>query len=90
MYGAPSPTLQPLLHPHVCQVVTELLRPSHVRFPSTLVHWELLVWWLASAVYLLRFMMLGMRINGRYHNTSVLLTEQMNLQVSQRQLIMKI
>ena len=62
-------------------VVTEVLAPSHVRFPSTLVHWELLVWWLASAVYLLRFMMLGMRINGRYHNTSVLLTEQMNLQL---------
>ena len=40
-------------------VVTELLRETHVRFPSTLVHWELLVWWLASAVYLLRFMMLG-------------------------------
>lgn len=61
-------------------VVTEFFRPNEY-FPSTLVHFELLIWWFGLAWYLLRFMMHGMRINRRYQNISVLLTEQMNLQL---------
>jgi len=62
-------------------VVVEFFSTENPHFPSTLVHWELLTWWLVISVYLLRFMMLGIRINRRYRNFSVLLTEQMNVQL---------
>jgi hypothetical protein len=50
-------------------------------FLSRLLHWELLVWGGFSSVYLLRFMVLGSRINEKYHDTTVLITEQINIQL---------
>jgi len=40
---------------------------------------EALAWSLALGVFLLRFMTLGTKINRKYHNLSVLITEQINL-----------
>ncbi|CAN0021032.1 unnamed protein product [Discosporangium mesarthrocarpum] len=51
------------------------------RFLSTLAHWELLVWCCFISFFLLRFMTLGSRTNNRYGDTSVLITEQINLQL---------
>lgn len=44
-----------------------------------LVHVEVTMWCLLSCIFMLRFMMLGSNINKKYQNTSLLLTEQMNL-----------
>ncbi|CAM9572851.1 unnamed protein product [Choristocarpus tenellus] len=56
-----------------------LSKDSH--FLSTLVHWELLVWCCFISFFLLRFMTLGSRTNNRYRDVSVLLTEQINVQL---------
>lgn len=40
---------------------------------------EALVWSLVLGVYLLRFMTLGTKINRKYRNLSVLITEQVSL-----------
>jgi hypothetical protein len=48
-------------------------------FLTQLVHWELVIWGSCGSFYLLRFMVLGSRINEKYHDTSVLLTEQINV-----------
>ena len=45
----------------------------------SLFHVQVTTWFLVSSVYLLRFLMLGSNINKKYQNTSLLLTEQMNL-----------
>ncbi|KAK3583171.1 hypothetical protein CHS0354_025686 [Potamilus streckersoni] len=50
-----------------------------------LCNWELLVWCLALGVYLLRFMTLGLKINKKYRNLSVLITEQINLYLQMEQ-----
>ncbi|KAF0698154.1 Aste57867_11222 [Aphanomyces stellatus] len=60
------------------QAVSETV-PSATSLLSTLLHTEVTVWCLLSSVFLLRFMMLGSNINRKYQNTSLLLTEQMNL-----------
>eukprot|EP01135_Chromosphaera_perkinsii_P001199 Nk52_evm10s161 gene=Nk52_evmTU10s161 len=49
------------------------------RFLASLMELEILGWCLFISVFLLRFMTLGSRINRKYQNTSVLLTEQINL-----------
>eukprot|EP01012_Entosiphon_sulcatum_P063049 TRINITY_DN8998_c0_g1_i3.p2 TRINITY_DN8998_c0_g1~~TRINITY_DN8998_c0_g1_i3.p2 ORF type:complete len:158 (-),score=46.75 TRINITY_DN8998_c0_g1_i3:268-741(-) len=51
------------------------------KFPSSLFHWEILGWGLVISWYLLRFMVLGSRINSKYRDTSALLTEQINVQL---------
>ena len=43
------------------------------------VYWIVLTWCMLVAWYLLRYMTLGSAINRKYHNSSVLLTEQINL-----------
>ncbi|CAK4074421.1 unnamed protein product [Aphanomyces euteiches] len=60
------------------QAVSETL-PNSTSLLSTLLHTEVTVWCLLSSIFLLRFMMLGSNINRKYQNTSLLLTEQMNL-----------
>ncbi|XP_050393856.1 protein PHTF2 [Patella vulgata] len=50
-----------------------------------LCNWELIVWCLCLGVYLLRFMTLGLKINKKYRNLSVLITEQINLYLQMEQ-----
>ncbi|CAH0483002.1 unnamed protein product [Peronospora belbahrii] len=40
---------------------------------------EVAIWCMLCSVFMLRFMMLGSNINKKYQNTSLLLTEQMNV-----------
>uniref|UniRef100_A0AAV1T4F9 PHTF1/2 N-terminal domain-containing protein n=1 Tax=Peronospora matthiolae TaxID=2874970 RepID=A0AAV1T4F9_9STRA len=40
---------------------------------------EVTIWCMLTSVFMLRFMMLGSNINKKYQNTSLLLTEQMNV-----------
>ncbi|TMW57187.1 hypothetical protein Poli38472_003112 [Pythium oligandrum] len=47
--------------------------------PETLLRIEVTIWCLLSSIFMLRFMMLGSHINKKYQNTSLLLTEQMNV-----------
>lgn len=47
--------------------------------PESIVHIEVAIWCMLSSVFMLRFMMLGSNINKKYQNTSLLLTEQMNV-----------
>ncbi|ETW08960.1 hypothetical protein, variant [Aphanomyces invadans] len=60
------------------QAVSETI-PNTSSQLSTVLHTEVTVWCLLSSVFLLRFMMLGSNINRKYQNTSLLLTEQMNV-----------
>ncbi|RQM19983.1 hypothetical protein B5M09_010960 [Aphanomyces astaci] len=60
------------------QAVSETM-PNTTSHLSTVLHTEVTVWCLLSSVFLLRFMMLGSNINRKYQNTSLLLTEQMNV-----------
>ncbi|CEG50268.1 homeodomain transcription factor 2 isoform x3 [Plasmopara halstedii] len=46
---------------------------------ESIVHIEVAIWCMLSSVFMLRFMMLGSNINKKYQNTSLLLTEQMNV-----------
>ncbi|RLN56437.1 hypothetical protein BBJ29_007969 [Phytophthora kernoviae] len=47
--------------------------------PESVLHIEVAIWCMFSSVFMLRFMMLGSNINKKYQNTSLLLTEQMNV-----------
>ena len=58
----------------------QLLNDSE-GFLDHLLHWELVVWCMALAIYLLRFMTLGTKINKKYRNFSVLITEQVGTQM---------
>jgi len=58
------------------QAVTE---GSGTIQPQSLIHVEVTMWCLLSSLFMLRFMMLGSNINKKYQNTSLLLTEQMNV-----------
>ena len=62
----------------------QLLRDPE-SYLDYLCNWELLVWCMALGVYLLRFMTLGLRINKKYRNLSVLITEQINLYLQMEQ-----
>ncbi|XP_035232917.1 putative homeodomain transcription factor, partial [Stegodyphus dumicola] len=46
------------------------------QFADMLYCWELLFWTIALGIYLLRFMIIGSKINKKYRNLSVLITEQ--------------
>lgn len=46
---------------------------------NSLLRLEVTTWCLLSSIFMLRFMMLGSNINKKYQNTSLLLTEQMNV-----------
>ncbi|XP_052086080.1 protein PHTF2-like [Mytilus californianus] len=50
-----------------------------------LCNWELLFWSMTLGVYLFRFLTLGLKINKKYRNLSVLITEQINLYLQMEQ-----
>ena len=50
-----------------------------------LCNWELLVWCFGLAIFLMRFMTVGLKINKKYRNLSVLITEQINLYLQMEQ-----
>ncbi|CAH1772293.1 unnamed protein product [Owenia fusiformis] len=54
-------------------------------FLTSLINLELSLWAMALAIYLLRFMTLGTKINKKYRNFSVLITEQINLYLHMEQ-----
>uniref|UniRef100_T1ITP0 PHTF1/2 N-terminal domain-containing protein n=1 Tax=Strigamia maritima TaxID=126957 RepID=T1ITP0_STRMM len=68
----------------ICFLCFQLMKDSE-NFGHALLHWELVVWTLALGVYLLRFMTLGTKINKKYGNPSVLITEQINLYLQMEQ-----
>ncbi|XP_069764870.1 protein PHTF2-like [Narcine bancroftii] len=51
----------------------------HETFLDFHYNWELVIWCISLTLYLLRFVMLGSETNSKYSNTSILLTEQINL-----------
>lgn len=55
------------------------------QFADQLHCWELTYWTVALGVYLLRFMIIGTKINKKYRNLSVLITEQINLYLHMEQ-----
>ncbi|BFZ11269.1 hypothetical protein BsWGS_14308 [Bradybaena similaris] len=68
----------------VCLVSIQMLKDT-VSFLDYLCNWELLVWCIALGVFLMRFMTLGLKINKKYGNLSVLITEQINLYLQMEQ-----
>ena len=48
-------------------------------FLDHLGNWELVAWCMGLGIYLLRFMTLGTKINKKYRNFSVLITEQVGM-----------
>lgn len=55
------------------------------HFADRLYCWETLCWNLAIGLFLLRFMIIGSKINKKYRNLSVLITEQINLYLHMEQ-----
>ncbi|KAG1932600.1 putative homeodomain transcription factor [Pimephales promelas] len=51
----------------------------HETFLECHYNWELLIWCVSLSLYLLRFVTLGSETSKKYSNTSILLTEQINL-----------
>ncbi|KAI9549007.1 hypothetical protein NQZ68_003541 [Dissostichus eleginoides] len=59
-------------------ICAQLLR-NHQTFLESLSNWELMVWASSLILFLLRLATLGSETNCKYSNSSVLLTEQINL-----------
>ncbi|XP_068568641.1 putative homeodomain transcription factor 1 [Cebidichthys violaceus] len=59
-------------------ICAQLLR-NHQTFLDSLTNWELMVWASSLVLFLLRLATLGSETNCKYSNSSVLLTEQINL-----------
>lgn len=55
------------------------LLQDYGTFLDELGNWELVMWCMCLGVYLLRFITLGTKINKKYRNFSVLITEQVLL-----------
>ncbi|XP_077100134.1 protein PHTF2 isoform X7 [Siphateles boraxobius] len=51
----------------------------HETFLEFHYNWELLIWCVSLSLFLLRFVTLGSETSKKYSNTSILLTEQINL-----------
>lgn len=60
-------------------IICAQLLHSHKTFLESLTNWELLVWCSSLILFLLRLATLGSETNYKYSNSSVLLTEQINL-----------
>uniref|UniRef100_A0A8C6UWX8 Putative homeodomain transcription factor 1 n=1 Tax=Neogobius melanostomus TaxID=47308 RepID=A0A8C6UWX8_9GOBI len=60
-------------------IVCAQLLHSHKTFLQSLTNWELVVWAPSLLLFLLRLATLGSETNSKYSNSSVLLTEQINL-----------
>lgn len=81
--------IQVFIHPYLDAVYieTSLLQLLHDygRFLDHLGNWELVLWAMALSLYLLRFITLGTKINKKYRNFAVLITEQINLYLHMEQ-----
>ncbi|XP_064484901.1 protein PHTF1-like isoform X2 [Ornithodoros turicata] len=55
------------------------------QFAERLYSWEMVCWSMALGIFLMRFMILGSKINNKYRNLSVLITEQINLYLHMEQ-----
>lgn len=55
------------------------------QFADRLYCWEMVCWSMALGIFLMRFMILGSKINKKYRNLSVLITEQINLYLHMEQ-----
>lgn len=60
-------------------IICAQLLHSHQTFLQSLTNWELMVWASSLVLFLLRLATLGSETNCKYSNSSVLLTEQINL-----------
>ncbi|KAM7401737.1 hypothetical protein PAMP_017031 [Pampus punctatissimus] len=60
-------------------IICAQLLHSHKTFLESLTNWELMVWCSSLILFLLRLATLGSETNYKYSNSSVLLTEQINL-----------
>lgn len=60
-------------------IVCAQLLHSHKTFLESQMNWELVVWGPSLILFLLRLATLGSETNSKYSNSSVLLTEQINL-----------
>lgn len=60
-------------------IICAQLLHSHNTFLESFTNWELMVWASSLVLFLLRLATLGSETNCKYSNSSVLLTEQINL-----------
>lgn len=60
-------------------IVCAQILHNHKTFLESLTNWELVVWGASLLLFLLRLATLGSETNSKYSNSSVLLTEQINL-----------
>ncbi|XP_061639692.1 putative homeodomain transcription factor 1 isoform X1 [Phyllopteryx taeniolatus] len=60
-------------------IICAQLLQSHKTFLDSLTNWELMLWASSLVLFLLRLATLGSETNCKYSNSSVLLTEQINL-----------
>lgn len=60
----------------LAQLMVVQLLQDYGAFLDDLGNWELVMWCMCLGVYLLRFITLGTKINKKYRNFSVLITEQ--------------
>ncbi|XP_057702752.1 putative homeodomain transcription factor 1 isoform X2 [Corythoichthys intestinalis] len=60
-------------------IICAQLLQSHKTFLDSLTNWELMLWASSLILFLLRLATLGSETNCKYSNSSVLLTEQINL-----------
>ncbi|KAM7006739.1 putative homeodomain transcription factor 1 isoform 1-T2 [Tautogolabrus adspersus] len=68
-----------LLALSISVIICAQLLHSHKTFLESLTNWELMVWASSLILFLLRLATLGAETNCKYSNSSVLLTEQINL-----------
>ncbi|XP_060897114.1 putative homeodomain transcription factor 1 [Labrus mixtus] len=68
-----------LLALSISVIICVQLLHSHKTFLESLTNWELMVWASSLILFLLRLATLGSETNCKYSNSSVLLTEQINL-----------
>ncbi|XP_059140412.1 uncharacterized protein LOC131928402 isoform X2 [Physella acuta] len=68
----------------VCLISLQMLKETE-SYLYYLCNWELMVWCIALGVFLMRFMTVGLKINKKYRNLSVLITEQINLYLQMEQ-----
>ncbi|XP_076003443.1 putative homeodomain transcription factor 1 isoform X1 [Genypterus blacodes] len=60
-------------------IICAQLLHNHETFLESLINWELMLWASSLILFLLRLATLGSETNAKYSNSSVLLTEQINL-----------
>lgn len=68
-----------LLALSISVIICAQLLHSHQTFLDSLTNWEMVVWASSLILFLLRLATLGSETNRKYSNSSVLLTEQINL-----------